>query len=476
MKVEIDYNPYKMETDIRVDGNNIYDLSEYVQFKEFIKIGMPLQTWIEPIPYKNWKGILNELSEDDCYNEIEFIFYGRKIDFDDLKRSCEAANEMRKHKLGISYILENELSDKKMAQNIDVVSGELLSDRFAQLVKEHGEGTSVAKTYANLEKDYQIAKDSEFKIIFAGVYSSGKSTILNALIRRNILPTSDKTCTAKICRIKHNKNLKNRISLECFDKEMNVVVEKEFFDSDEDCLKRFKEITPIPPEKCNPETIHTIEICLDISHLYPSKEMEREFNLVIVDTPGSDSMETNEFSADSKQIENAHEQMTIDAITGQEKEMVVICVDAEKNTPTSLGQLLKGIRDSSKEDNGSFNDRFLFVLNKGDKPQYVDDETAKDLKENFAKKIMDAKRWGIVEDNNSVKFIPRVFMISPYIDIAIRQGVTGFSTEELQNNLYKRNWKKAFCTFNENVLHYKDKNYFLSELCDIPEYRKKEFE
>ncbi len=44
--------------------------------------------------------------------------------------------------------------------------------------------------------------------MFAGTYSSGKSSTINALIRKNLLPTASGTCTAKICRIIHSENEK----------------------------------------------------------------------------------------------------------------------------------------------------------------------------------------------------------------------------------------------------------------------------
>ena len=47
MQVEIKYNPYKMETEMRVDGIDVCsDEKNYGDFKRLIKCGTPLQTWI----------------------------------------------------------------------------------------------------------------------------------------------------------------------------------------------------------------------------------------------------------------------------------------------------------------------------------------------------------------------------------------------------------------------------------------------
>ena len=76
-KIRISYNPYKMKTVVLVNGTNVCETDDYLQFREFIETDTPLQTWAEPIPYKNWKGIINELATEECYDEIEILFDGR---------------------------------------------------------------------------------------------------------------------------------------------------------------------------------------------------------------------------------------------------------------------------------------------------------------------------------------------------------------------------------------------------------------
>ena len=149
---------------------------------------------------------------------------------------------------------------------------------FAGLVNAQGTESTVYKDYQKLEENYKRTKQKDFKIVFAGLYSSGKSTILNSIIRHNVLPTSDKTCTAKTCRIRHDGTLKNSITLECFDKAGNTVVPKETFKTDEECLERFWKITPLGSSVSVPKNVDVIELSMDLSHLYPSKEMEKAFN------------------------------------------------------------------------------------------------------------------------------------------------------------------------------------------------------
>ena len=51
---------------------------------------------------------------------------------------------------------------------------DLLSDRFKKLVSKR-KGKTLQETYNNLKENYEHAKNKEFHIAFAGVYSSGKS-------------------------------------------------------------------------------------------------------------------------------------------------------------------------------------------------------------------------------------------------------------------------------------------------------------
>lgn len=484
-KIEIHYNPYKMETVMKVNGTNVCDSKEYSQFQEFIELDTPLQTWAEPIPYKGWKGVLNELVDEDCYENLEFIFHGRELDFEDLKRACESENEKRKNKLGITYTLATTLSDKKLAQNIEVVMNSLLSEKFQKLIEGRGEKSQVAKDYKELEEHYKLAKDKEFKIVVAGLYSSGKSTILNTLIRHTVLPMAGDTCTSKICRIKHDDKMKHRVSIECFDEEGNILVDKEVFEKDEDCYKRFEDLTPLGKTESNPPEIDTIELTMDLSHLYPSPEMAKEFNLVIVDTPGCNSTKTagmddgeeenqKESQSDLKKyLDNKDKKIAIDAIT-EEKEMVIVCADSQDYEDESIGDFLWAIHESNIEDSGDFNDRFLFVTNKCDLLNYSRNESLLGKKEKFARYLMNTNRWEDMDKENSPQFVPRIFMISAFNHWAIQNGADTFTKNQMKEDTEKKDMNQAYKKFRENIVEYEDENYFLLDACDIPEYRKKE--
>ena len=224
-KVEISYNPYKMITTVLIDGVDVCKDGHYDKFREFIKNEIPLQTWIEPIPYMDWAGFVNEISDPEVNDEVMVTFSGRVIDFEDLKRSIADQNDERSSPVIYHFKHKKVLDDKVLSTNIEDVVKELKSDRFHDLVAQRTtEG--LTRKYNDLDENYTIAKESVFYIVLAGVYSSGKSTLLNALIRHDVLPTSTRTCTSKNCRIRHDRSLGSKLSLVCYDEDENVVVEK----------------------------------------------------------------------------------------------------------------------------------------------------------------------------------------------------------------------------------------------------------
>ena len=477
----MEYNPYKMKTSICIDGSDVKGNSNYRSIDDFIGRGTPLQTWVEPIDYLNWPGLLNEIADPENNGEIEFCFSGRKIDFEDLKRSLEDQNKNREEGTRLSLRFRQEdpqLDDKKLSENIEDIVKELQSDRFHELIEERSRSQTLQKKYEALETNYAKAKEREFDVVFAGVYSSGKSTLLNTLIRHNILPTSDSTCTSKNCRIKHDGSLGNKVSLLGLDEDQKVVLPKSVFDSDEACASKFMEVCPTG--KVNPqyEKVTTIEIGADLSHLYPKSVSEKNFTLVLVDTPGMDSAQ----SIDEHGV-NQHARLAQLAIThDNSKPMVVLCADAQKYEDKSIGEFMGDIIQQSVDERGGFNDRFLFLMNKCDSLTYGNGERIEDRKAAFAQYLRDSGKCGIAseEDEKRIQeaahFVPRIFPVTAIVASAIQRGADKYSGEELTKEPVKRTLCNRLEEFQKNVCRYTDSNYYLSQFCDIPAYRRVEMD
>ena len=224
--IEISYNPYKMVMKMLINQVDVCRNQSYEKFKDFIENEIPLQTWIEPIEYRDWAGFVNEISDPETNDEVKVIFSGRKIDFDDLKRAIADQNEDRSEETRVRYTFEHKTirDDKILAQNIEEVVSELKSPRFRELIQQRTTEELSIK-YNELDENYQTAKENLFYIVLAGAYSSGKSTLLNALIRHDVLPTSSRTCTSKNCRIRHDSSLGEKVSLAGYDENDKIVIE-----------------------------------------------------------------------------------------------------------------------------------------------------------------------------------------------------------------------------------------------------------
>ena len=191
MKIQIEYNPYKMKTKLYINGKNFKDNASYNnKFKDYIDNEIPLQTWIEPTGER--KGFIEALVPNDDNDILDIEFTGRKIDYDDFKRSLNAQNNERKLKYKVKLNFKEPkiiYEDDKMWKNVQDVAKAVKTDRFKKLVDER-KGENLKAAYEKFPDDYKEAEENEFNILFVGLYSSGKSTILNALIRHDILPTA----------------------------------------------------------------------------------------------------------------------------------------------------------------------------------------------------------------------------------------------------------------------------------------------
>lgn len=484
--VEISYNPYKMITKMLIDGIDVCTHDSYVQFKDFIENAIPLQTWIEPVGYLDWKGFVNEVSDPDYNDEVKIIFSGRKIDFEDLKRSIADQNEERSEETRVIYHYQHKrvLDDKILSKNIEDVVSELKSDRFRELVNQRTT-KGLTEKYDALEENYKIAKENVFYIVFAGVYSSGKSTLLNTIIRHNILPTSSRTCTSKNCRIRHDGSLGTKISLAGYGVKNEesgiepIIIKKKVYETDEECAAAFLKICPIKGNDTIDkfQDVETMEIGVDLSHLYPASVEKENFTIVLIDTPGMDSAKSSEDGT------NRHAEIAMDAISMESKPMIILCADANYYDNKSIGEFMREIVVQAKEEGSGFNDRFLFLMNKSDSIPYKQDETAESAKMAFAEYLTDCSKWNIKGNEDDLKqlaeeasrFVPRVFMTAGRIAFAIQCKAYDFTDEELDADKDKYDLLDKYESFKKKICgRRKLKDFYLARYCDIPNYRKDE--
>lgn len=473
LEVVIKYDPYHKATYMTVDGLDVMtvpDSAGYGKFRKQIEKKVPIQTWLEK--RGEWRGILNELISEQSSDNLTFNFSGRKIDFDDLKHACESQNEERGNfRCNLKFNLEYEITDEQTARNIEEVVKTLQSDRFKKLVDECdqlGFDKELGEKYKNFKADYDRARNTEFTITVAGIFSSGKSTIINSLIRHNALPVSYKTCTKKVCKIRDNPELKpNELNLLICDENKHLKKKACFSDADK----------AVNDKKCS-ELIESIKaesgdtiLEANLGHLYPNEKSREMFKLVIVDTPGTDSNK-----AVNKEGINIDENTALNAVFDSKDEMVILSIKADDVDSGGLTRLIKAIsnkfggnKDGDKDSVGDsfvYNDRFLFVANKCDQIPFNHEETTTDFINRY--------RETLKNETKNPSFNPRIFPLCAAVP-----AYQYFKDEE--------SWDIQK-TYRDKVFGCKDEDededitvppnpfYHFYNYCDVPQYMKENYE
>lgn len=465
-KVFIKYDPYEMQSTVKVDGKEVQknkhcdsNLKRYLDQS----IHMPIQSWIDPIDRDNWKGLLDTLCQmGDKDIVVEFV--GRKVDYDSVKSSLNAQNENRRCGAKITFCDLNDeiVPDSQMKKNITEVIDLMLTDEFKQIVTE-SESDELIKKYEHLSDTYNEIETEEFRIVFTGTYSSGKSSTINALLGRNILPSAHGTCTSKICRIIHS-NVKKGAAVVRY---LQGKEKKEFVcKNDEEVQERIK---------CAEEYVEIIEVYIDLSSLYPDG-IEKDFNLVIIDTPGTDSAIGN----DSKKTEEgtkrlspkSHIEITKEVLKSKQKEMVVLVSD-DKLEGENIVELLNIIEESTEIDDGVFNDRFLFVMNKCEQLAFVNE--GESLERSIRDFVANIKK---VPNSTRIRNIvnPRVFPISSGAALAVVNGYTEKpdiaegKTKKAELYGYYFDFCKNLYYYEPNVLEFNFNQYIEQIKIQYPNY------
>ncbi len=476
-KIQLTYDPYRMKTTLEIGGTTLTNKNghtstssdDYTKINKYLQNKTPLQTWIEPILYDNWKGFVSEVFGDERNDECTIEFNGREIDYDDFCRSLNSQNEKRDKTKRIMFTFKHNkvLNDKTMADNIENVVKQLNEDWFKAIVEKR-ESETLQNNYHNMNKAYGDALSNEFIIVFAGMYSSGKSTLLNVLIRHDVLPMNTETCTSVNCHIVHDSKMADGIAMYGYAGGKSLFGKRVFRDDDK-CRAEFQRLCPMDGTPPYPE-LDKMELHVDLSHLYPASIDPKTFRLVLIDTPGINSAKSEEDGV------NHHSDIAIEAITMKNKPMIIFCVDKNNKEDNHVGEFMGEILTRTQGDTG-FNDRFLFVINKSD---LHSDRPSKEVHDNFAKYLKNPSKWGLDNSKKELKeladkaktFVPRIFLASSGISYTIQQGLPALSEDEqkeLPDDL--SNALDVYETFAKKIKQEKE-NYYLSSFCDIPQYRK----
>lgn len=320
-EIFIEYNPYRLETSITIDGVAPKQNSR-LNFGE-----RRLQEWIEELP--------EILFEECCSRDFRITFHGTILDYEDVEAM---AKEAKKSGLNIElkHIPAKEVGDKESA--IDEIFDEIQAGPFEELKQP------------NLVRAFNLAKGKEFEVNVVATMSAGKSTLINALLGQKLMPAKQEACTATITKIKDNDS--DHFMAKVYDANDNLI-------------------------KVQPEL--SLEIMNDLNSNPQVSRIEVEGNipfvtaddvaLVLVDTPGPNNSRDPE-----------HRAATVRMLKESSKAVVLYILNATQLAVNDDYSLLNYVAESMRVGGKQSRDRFIFVVNKLDEFKKKEDNIEAALK------------------------------------------------------------------------------------------------
>ena len=370
-QVYVKYNPYLLKTDISINGQEIS--ADSILYKN--TKGKRLQEWIGQFP-QNLKKELN------CLN-FEIEFQGFALDWDDFKDAFKYACE--KGEIGEVNLkfLESKSQDEveeKIYQIFDDLQNgpveEFKSEKLVRAFKEMGEAV--------------------FPINVIATMSSGKSTLINALLGKKLMPAKNQACTATVTEIKDN------------DKTVyNAVV----YNENGDVINQFSDIDYDKMDELNEDPdVHRIYIEGDIPFL-DSKSIA----LTLVDTPGPNNSQNQ-----------THKNITYRAINNGSNNLILYVLNGTQLSTNDDASLLEYIAQQIRTGGKQVRDRFLFVINKMDAFDPENEDIDSVIEQ--AKKYL--LKYGI-ED-------PQIFPCSAFTALNIRTELQNIDVDNISRNEMKK--------------------------------------
>lgn len=311
-RIGFKYNPYVVESFITIDGkaveppNKLYDLRNE-----------RIQVWIEQL-----MPILVDLCNDSSFY-IEF--YGLRLDYDDLYETVK------------EYCFEHSNIEVSLVFTEARGSEDRLAELQKLFEKMQRECPFEDLRTQQIQENFYSAVSSEFEVSVIATMSSGKSTLINALLGRELMPSKNEACTATIAKIK--------------DRSSGTEFDAEYRDKDNRILGTYTDLTLADMEEmnANPNTAY-----IDITGNIPNIDSSG-IRLVLVDTPGPNNSRTEE-----------HKNHTYRVIKEKTKPMVLYVLNATQLQTNDDYTLLATVAEAMKVGGKQSKDRFIFAVNKID--------------------------------------------------------------------------------------------------------------
>ena len=305
-KVKIKYNPYIVETEITVDGQK-------PKANSALNVGKKrLQEWVEKLP----QILLHEYRDSNVIIE----FTGTVSDYEDI----ESVFNVYKGKISATCNFHKTADITDVERTIDKIFKDIKNGPVAELKDK------------KIIQAFEKAKDSKFEINVVATMSSGKSTLINALLGQQLMPAANEATTATIVKIIDTDQ--DNFSAIAYDKSGQIV-------------KKLDNVTLEDMQALNADVkVSTVEIKGKIPCV-SSVGMK----LVLVDTPGPNNSR-----------DKSHEEMTYKMIADSDKSLVLYVMNGQQLGINDEKIFLDYVCQSMKDGGKKARERFIFAVNKMD--------------------------------------------------------------------------------------------------------------
>jgi dynamin family protein len=319
-KIELIYNPYTVETKFKVNGADGIDESI-----TNITRGKRLQIWIDKI--------LEKLFKKYNTRDVDFEFTGTVLDAEDVKDAVCSFNKT------------NTPMSIKLICNENSESIDDKTRKLKELYKKAQDGPFEEFKSPQMKYNFESALAPEFEVNVIATMSSGKSTVINAMLGKELMPAKNEACTATIARIEDHDDMTDFQACR-FNKKQEKINDWQVVNS-----KLKGEKSTLLEDWNNDEDTSVIEIKGDI----PAIDEREGVRMVLVDTPGPNN------SRDA-----SHKAVTVKAIKEKQLSMVLYILNATQLSTDDDSTLLNLIRDTMSSGGREAQDRFIFIANKID--------------------------------------------------------------------------------------------------------------
>lgn len=323
MKLNINYNSYTYKFEIKTDAKSFNNEESGKQCKQIIKENEKkrIEVWFE--------NFLRKFGEDFNHPDLDIVFTSIQYECNKIEEIVTKLKLEKNWKIVLETV---NVEDKNVLGELHTLVNSLIEDK-EDVLREQLEEKQVFSKIDDIEK-------REVSVVVIAPMSAGKSTLINALIGCDLLPSKNKATTATICKI---KDIDGKEGFDAVVK--NGKGEK--LGSRKNIDKTYIE------EYNNKGNNEDIEILIegDLKNIDST-----DLKLVLVDTPGPNN---------SRNLR--HQEVTLDYIKDKNSNPLILYVlNAQQLETNDDRSFLVEISEFIKQNGSKAKERIIFVLNRID--------------------------------------------------------------------------------------------------------------